>query len=316
MGTNIAIKTPVIITNKDKALPAGSIVSSEIPAGTFLEKWNSAAAAINKPPTAVYKIMTLSKLSCLICSSVMAAADPNKASATTIGPMDVPNELIPPARFTRLAPVLSSPSAIANGCAAVCCNEKPSATVNNPDNIIKADKTILVDNSPEEQLFFYISQYAFAWLESQSDIEQQTTNWANEHNIENWKEVWDGKYAKNFEQAFVDGKLKYMWQLNFAHHDLMDQLTKGKEDIKLVDADDHARLFNKQEEDFTDTLFAYANSEADHLVVGDDWFDHYESTVDYLEIERSFRLKKFIIDYTKLYKRKKQLYQSTFAKYL
>jgi hypothetical protein len=193
-----------------------------------------------------------------------------------------------------------------------------SGNLGNPDNIIKADKTILVDNSPEEQLFFYISQYAFAWLESTTDIEQQTTNWANEHNIENWKEIWDSKYAKNFDQAFADGKLKYMWQLNFAHHDLMDQLAKGKDDIVLVDADDHARLFDKQQEDFTDTLFAYANSEADHLVVGDNWFEfeECERIIDYLEIESSFRLKKFRIDYMKLYKRKQQLYQSTFAKYL
>ena len=91
MGTNIAINTPVIITNKDNAFPAGSIGSFEIPEGTFLEKWNSAAAAINNPPTAVYKIMTLSKLSCLIFSSVMAASDKNKASATTIGQIEVPN---------------------------------------------------------------------------------------------------------------------------------------------------------------------------------------------------------------------------------
>jgi len=191
-----------------------------------------------------------------------------------------------------------------------------SSNLSNPDNIIKADKTILVDNSSEEQLFFYISQYAFSWLESIEDIAQQTNNWANEHNIENWKEVWDKKYAKNFEQSFVDGKLKYMWQLNFAHHDLMDQLAKGNDDITLVDADDHARLFDKQKEDFTDTLFAYANSEADHLIVGDDWFENYESIIDYLEIESSFRLKKFRIDYMKLYKRKKQLYIDTFSKYL
>ena len=59
--------------------------------------------------------MTLSKLSCLICSSVMAAADPNNASATTIGPIDVPNELIPPPKLTRLVPVDGSPNAIANG---------------------------------------------------------------------------------------------------------------------------------------------------------------------------------------------------------
>ena len=193
-----------------------------------------------------------------------------------------------------------------------------NSNLTNPDNIIKADKTILVDNSSKEQLFFYITQYAFAWLESIKDIIEQTEAWANDHNIENWKEVWDEKYHDDFIQAFKDGKLKYMWQLNFAHHDLMDQLQKGKDDIKLVDADDHARLFEvkKQEEDFTDTLFAYANNEIDHIVVGDDWFNHCEEIIDYTEILSSFRLKKFIIDYTKLYKRKKQLYNSTFAKYL
>ena len=45
----------------------------------------------------------------------MAAALPNKAKATTIGPIEVPKELIPPAKFTRLAPVEGSPKAIAKG---------------------------------------------------------------------------------------------------------------------------------------------------------------------------------------------------------
>ena len=193
-----------------------------------------------------------------------------------------------------------------------------SGNLFNPDNIIKADKTILVDNSSSEQLFFYISQYAFAWLESVDDIVQQTKSWANEHNIENWEDVWNEKYHNDFVQAFKDNKLKYMWQLNFAHHDLMDQLQKGKDDITLVDADNHARLFEvkKQKEDFTDTLFSYANNEVSHIVVGDDWFNDSEQIIDYIEIIGSFRLKKFLIDYTKLYKRKKQLYLDTFSKYL
>jgi len=188
----------------------------------------------------------------------------------------------------------------------------------NPDNIIKADKTIIVDNSVEEQLFFYISQYAFAWLGSVNDIEEQTTAWSNEHNNEKWKEVWYEKYHNDFLQAFKDKKLKYMWQLNFAHHDLMDQLAKGKDDITLIDANNHERLFEvkKQEEDFTDTLFAYANSETDHIIVSDNWFDNYEDILDYTRILSSFRLKKYVLDYTRLYKRKKQLYQSTFSKYL
>ncbi len=136
--------------------------------------------------------------------------------------------------------------------------------------------------------------------------------------IENWEDVWNEKYHNEFLQAFKDNKLKYMWQLNFAHHDLMDQLQKGKDDITLVDADDHARLFEvkKQKEDFTDTLFSYANNEVSHIVVGDDWFNDYEQITDYAEIISSFRLKKYIIDYTKLYKRKKQLYLDTFSKYL
>jgi len=193
-----------------------------------------------------------------------------------------------------------------------------SSNLLNPDNIIKADKTILVDNSSSEQLFFYISQYAFAWLESVDDIVQQTKSWANEHNIENWEDVWNEKYHNDFVQAFKDNKLKYMWQLNFAHHDLMDQLQKGKDDITLVDADDHARLFEvkKQKEDFTDTLFSYANNEVSHIVVGDDWFNDSERIIDYTEIIGSFRLKKFLMDYTNLYKRKKQLYLDTFSKYL
>ena len=189
----------------------------------------------------------------------------------------------------------------------------------NLDNTIKADKTILVDNSAEEQLFFYISQYAFAWIETTKDITDQTQLWASEHNIENWHEVWNEKYSEQFNQAFQNGTLKYMWQLNFAHHDLADALEKGMDSITLIDAEDHARLFEtkrQQQEDFTDTLFTYANSEKSHIVVTDDWFDHPSVILDYLEIMPSFRLKKFLIDYDKLYKRKKELYASTFNKYL
>ena len=193
-----------------------------------------------------------------------------------------------------------------------------SGNLINPETIIKADKSIIVDNSAEEQLFFYISQYAFSWIDSVDDIIEQSNSWAEEHNIENWKETWDNKHHANFAQAFKDGKLNYMWQLNFAHNDLMEQLQHGKDDITLVDADDHARLFEvkKQEQDFTDTLFEYTNREIDHIVVGDDWFNNYEEILKYADVLSSFRLKKYIIDYTKLYKRKKALYHDTFSKYL
>ena len=59
---------------------------------------------------------------------------PNKIRATTIGPIAVPNELTPPAKFKRLDPFSGSPKEIANGLAAVCCNENPSATMKNAPN--------------------------------------------------------------------------------------------------------------------------------------------------------------------------------------
>ena len=70
-----------------------------------------------------------------IISSLIGAVLPNSAIATIIGPTIVPKLLIPPPRFTRLDPDEGSPSAIANGLAAVCCKEKPSATINSPPSI-------------------------------------------------------------------------------------------------------------------------------------------------------------------------------------
>ena len=49
--------------------------------------------------------------------------------------MVVPKEFIAPPNVTLLVPVLGSPNAMAKGCAAVCCSEKPSATTNKPASI-------------------------------------------------------------------------------------------------------------------------------------------------------------------------------------
>ena len=64
----------------------------------------------------------------------MLDAVPNNARATTSGPIVVPRLLIPPPRLILLLPVDSSPEII-NGLADVCCNEKPKATINKPNNI-------------------------------------------------------------------------------------------------------------------------------------------------------------------------------------
>ena len=86
-------------------------------------------------PTTKYNTITLTKSSSAIISSVTAAEEPNKANATISGPIIVPKELIPPVKFTLVAPVAGFPNEIAKGLAAVCCNEKPNATKKNPINI-------------------------------------------------------------------------------------------------------------------------------------------------------------------------------------
>ena len=62
---------------------------------------------------------------------------PKRAKDTTIGPIVVPNEFIPPAKFNRLEAVCGSPKEAAKGCADVCCKENPKATINKAPRINK-----------------------------------------------------------------------------------------------------------------------------------------------------------------------------------
>ena len=63
------------------------------------------------------------------------AAVPKRANDTTIGPIAVPNEFTPPARFSLWDPFSGSPSDIANGFAAVCCRENPRPTMKSAPSI-------------------------------------------------------------------------------------------------------------------------------------------------------------------------------------
>ena len=112
--------------------------------------------------------------------------------------------------------------------------------------------------------------------------------------VENWKEIWYKKHYDSMLQKWKDGDLKYMWQLNFAHNDLRTALENGKDDIKFIDAEDYARLFEvKTKKKTSRNTFPYANNEVDLIVVGDDWFTKTEQIMEYLGIVNPFRLKKF-----------------------
>ena len=69
------------------------------------------------------------------------ATEPKMAKLNNKGPMVVPTLFTPPARLKRCDPVFESPMVIASGLAAVCCKEKPNATINKPE-IIKGNDTL------------------------------------------------------------------------------------------------------------------------------------------------------------------------------
>ena len=161
----ITINKPVIINKLIKAFFEGSNFSSITPLGTALESPKIAAAAMNKIPTTAYRMITFIKSNCSIISSVTAAEEPNSANATMRGPIIVPKELTPPPKFTLVEPVAGSPNEIAKGLAAVCCKEKPKATINKPismpENVFPYTANIIAvapkaeNNNPKTILFLY-----------------------------------------------------------------------------------------------------------------------------------------------------------------
>lgn len=197
--------------------------------------------------------------------------------------------------------------------------------LHNIETVISADKTILVDNSPEEVLFFYITQYAFSKMTNNRSVDHHSEIWWNDHRAglkdNDWNEIWYKEFHNKCKEAYDDGSLQYMWQLNFMHSDLKDYLD-GKKDfneIKIYDVNDVERLFAEKKQAFesiNDTIFHYANNEVDHLVVGDNWFEDPKTITDYIDSVPSFRLKKFLAQYKMKYQQKKDLYTEKFAKYI
>ena len=111
--------------NKFIALLAGSKGSDVIPSGKLFEKWKTAAHKTNSAATPRYK-------DCIFENSAVPSPDnvPKIINATAKGPIVVPKEFTPPARFNLEEPDFESPRDTANGFAQVCCKEKPNPTIN------------------------------------------------------------------------------------------------------------------------------------------------------------------------------------------
>src|ERR1700710_880822 len=88
-------------------------------------------------------------------AAVLADADPNKTTLTTIGPNKAPTLLTLPAKFKRFEPVSGGPRATTNGLAAVCCSEKPMAITKNANKINPNDPELTagtIPNAPSAEM--------------------------------------------------------------------------------------------------------------------------------------------------------------------
>ena len=105
--------------------------------GKFLEYFKNKAMNINSIERKRYNILIFS-----ILGSVFIIP-PNSIKLNKIGPIVVPNELIPPAKFNRWEPVSGLPSDMVKGFADVCCRQNPIAKINN-DSSIKLKDPVLI----------------------------------------------------------------------------------------------------------------------------------------------------------------------------
>ena len=92
--------------------------------GSFFESINKEAANKNNNPTILYNEYRF-----------LSSMGLNNNKPKIMGPITVPNELIPPAKFNLWEPFFILPRFITNGFAAVCWIEKPRPTTNNANSI-------------------------------------------------------------------------------------------------------------------------------------------------------------------------------------
>ena len=162
-----------------------------------------------------------------------------------------------------------------------------------PLGIPMSDKLIIAKSTVEESAMFYITQYAFNKLDL-NDIEYHSQVWwkdhmlLNETDIGKWKEIWYRDYHNQCIQDFKDGKLQYMWQLNFAHWDLEKALRVYNRESFELDYSWNRLVKEKHDpEDITAQNRCIQNLKGDHLVVDINWFENTDVILDYIGVSNS-----------------------------
>ena len=159
--------------------------------------------------------------------------------------------------------------------------------------IPKSDKLIIAKSTVEESAMFYITQYAFNKLDL-DDIEDHSEVWWKDHmlldgnDIGKWKEIWYRDYQDQCIQDFKDGKLQYMWQLNFAHWDLDKALRVHNRESFELDYSWNRLVKEKHDaEEIITQNYCIQNLKVDHLVVDINWVENTDVILDYIGVSNS-----------------------------
>ena len=192
-----------------------------------------------------------------------------------------------------------------------------------PNSVPLSDKLLFAKSTVEQSAMFYITQYAFNKL-TINQINEHSKIWWEDHKLmagkvlDSWKETWYRDYHDQCIADFHNGKLQYMWQLNFAHWDLFDSLenSDGKFDLDYSPK----RLFEEKHNN-DDIKAQYVSIKSmkednvDHLLIDVEWFNKTNIILDYLGISNSKELDDAALLYKKRYKIVCKAYEELSNKY-
>lgn len=196
---------------------------------------------------------------------------------------------------------------------------------------IPADRVIICQQSYLEDCFHYVISHAFKLLTEERIADDSEVWWmdhvyVNGTDVGDWKKIWYQHYHQRCLSDYQAGKLKYMWQLNYLHWDLMQAIlkNKGRElHCQLTPADDLDRLFrDKLRPEFQttgvseeqDLILETIKHNPGALIVQDPiWFEQADAILDYLGIAWTSGLQENLSSYQDAYRSKREWFDTTFA---
>jgi hypothetical protein len=206
------------------------------------------------------------------------------------------------------------------------------ACIKNPRTVFTGlDRLILCKTDLIVSMFHYLSGFAFNPISDEEHFERDCALWWQDHTFvdgdltSRWKEVWYGTYHDRIKQQFIDGELKYMWQLNFIFWDLHKAILneeKNLDNIELEPHDNTTRIWETKLKEFgdepqDDLIATHKEAGVDFLQVNDpDWTSQLDEILDYLKIKKSKTIEHNLEQYKTLIEPKREWFEEAFSKEL